>query len=241
MRNGQETERTTAPEPSGFSQCNIRASAPMSPTISRQRESIPASVVVSTLVALGLFDVQWVGVPRGRFNSVLTSFSQAANILTTLPTHMRVSRLTRSSCLPRSDNSCNTGAACESNTSLIPASPPDVTHLEKLRRSSEAASWSATLVKYALGFLDEAAHNFGGRGGEMLGLTFPPSHPPSPHPLDFHSQQPNDRPDARPVPLSAPIRPSPPLISSLKLQRWTCHLNGLRTRPRLLRGEITAL
>lgn len=180
MRNGQETERTTAPEPSGFSQCNIRASAPMSPTISRQRESIPASVVVSTLVALGLFDVQWVGVPRGRFNSVLTSFSQAANILTTLPTHMRVSRLTRSSCLPRSDNSCNTGAACESNTSLIPASPPDVTHLEKLRRSSEAASWSATLVKYALGFLDEAVHNFGGRGGEMLGLTFPPSLPPTP-------------------------------------------------------------
>lgn len=94
---------------------------------------------------------------------------------------MRVSRLTRSSCLPRSDNSCNTGAACESNTSLIPASPPDVTHLEKLRRSSEAASWSATLVKYALGFLDEAAHNFGGRfGGRCLDLpslhaSLPPS------------------------------------------------------------------
>lgn len=182
MRNGQETERTTAPEPSGFSQCNIRASAPMSPTISRQRESIQACVVVSTLVALGLFDVQWVGVLRGRFNSVLTSFSQAANILTTLPTHMRVSRLTRSSCLPRSDNSCNTGAACESNTSLIPASPPDVTHLEKLRRSSEAASWSATLVKYALGFLDKAAHNFGGRGGERC-LDLPPLPPSLPSPL----------------------------------------------------------
>lgn len=60
------------------------------------------------------------------------------------------------------------GAVCESNTSLIPASPPDVTHLEERRRSSEAASWSVTLVKYALSFLDQAAHNFGARRGMLL-------------------------------------------------------------------------
>lgn len=171
----------------------------------------------------------------------MTSFSQAANISTTLPTHVRVSCLTRSSCLPPLEKSGGAGAAaCESNASLIPASPPDMTHLEERQRSSEAASWSATLVKYALSFLDEAAHNFGSRR-EKRCLELP-SLPPL-LPLSFLSSAPTAAKGhtsaltpGRQVPLPAPIRPSPPLISSLKPLRWTCHSNCLRTGPRLKRG-----
>lgn len=130
MKKGQEIERRTTTEPSGFSQWNIRAPAPMSPTIWQQQESIPVSSVVRTC----------------------------------------------SFCLPPLDKSGNAGAGCESNTSLIPASPPDMTHLEELQCSSEAASWSATPVKYALSFLDEAAPNFGGKVGKDA-ESYSPSFP----------------------------------------------------------------
>lgn len=125
---------------------------------------------------MGLFDVQRGCVPRGRFNSALTPFSRAAQHFNNAAyAHENVT----SNLLILFTSTGQLGqhcAACESNSPLLSASPPHVSHLARLRRASEAASWSAALDKYALSFLDEAAHTFRACAGKrVLGDTSLPS------------------------------------------------------------------